>query len=164
MLQHANIAPTLYREAMSRMAVAVTIVTTDGPAGRRGLTVSAACSVTDNPATVLVCLNHQPADNALFVKNGVFALNVLTAGQEPLARAFAGEGRLSQEERFALGEWETRETGAPVLKNALSSFDCRITEWKDVSTHRILFGAVADLVIGPDVDALAYRERRYRAL
>jgi hypothetical protein len=46
-----------YREAMARLGVAVSIVTTDGPAGRAGFTASAVCSVTDEPPTLLV---HEP--------------------------------------------------------------------------------------------------------
>ncbi len=46
-----------FRDAMSRMGAAVNI-TTDGPAGRAGLTASATRSVTDTPPTLLVCLDR----------------------------------------------------------------------------------------------------------
>ncbi len=36
---------------MARLAAAVNIVTTDGPAGRAGFTATAVCSVTDEPPT-----------------------------------------------------------------------------------------------------------------
>ena len=47
-----------YREAMARFGAAVSVVTTDGPAGRYGFTASAVCSVTDDPPTLLVCMNR----------------------------------------------------------------------------------------------------------
>ncbi len=47
-----------YRDAMARLGAAVSIVTTDGPAGRAGFTASAVCSVTDDPPTLLVCMNR----------------------------------------------------------------------------------------------------------
>jgi len=47
-----------FRDAMARLGAAVNIVTTDGTAGRAGFTASAVCSVTDDPPTLLVCLNR----------------------------------------------------------------------------------------------------------
>ena len=98
---------------MSRFAAAVLLVTTDGPAGLRGVTVSAACSVSDDPATMLVCLNQGSVHNRRFSGNGNFAVNVLASGSERLARAFAGEGGLSVEERFALADWDRRVRWSP---------------------------------------------------
>jgi hypothetical protein len=47
-----------YRDAMACLGAAVNIVTTDGNAGRAGFTASAICSVTDDPPTLLVCMNR----------------------------------------------------------------------------------------------------------
>ncbi|TIW51814.1 MAG: flavin reductase, partial [Mesorhizobium sp.] len=58
MLKKNDIGPQAYRDAMAHFAGQVHVVTTDGPAGRRGATVIAACSVSDTPPTVLVCLNR----------------------------------------------------------------------------------------------------------
>jgi flavin reductase (DIM6/NTAB) family NADH-FMN oxidoreductase RutF len=44
---------------MRRVASSVTVVTTDGAAGRFGTTVSAFSSVSADPPTVLVCLFAQ---------------------------------------------------------------------------------------------------------
>lgn len=41
-----------FRDAMSKLAAAVNIITTEGPAGRAGFTASAVCSVTDEPPTL----------------------------------------------------------------------------------------------------------------
>ena len=47
-----------FRDAMARLGAAVNIITTGGPAGRGGFTASAVCSVTDDPPTLLVCMNR----------------------------------------------------------------------------------------------------------
>lgn len=164
MLKTNSVEPGLYREAMSRFAGAVHVVTTDGPHGRRGATVIAACSVSDEPATILVCLNRLNPANDCYVKNGVFALNTLAANQQALADAFSGLTGLPQDDRFALGEWETLASGAPVLTGALTSFDCRLIEAKEVATHRILLGQVTGLRIGDSLSPLIYHRRFYRAL
>jgi hypothetical protein len=48
----------LFRDGMARLAAQVHIVTSDGPAGRAGVTATAICPVTDKPPTLLVCLNQ----------------------------------------------------------------------------------------------------------
>lgn len=164
MLKINDVGPQHYRDAMARFAGAVHIVTTDGAAGRRGTTVIAACSVSDSPPTVLVCLNRENLANDLFLANGRFALNTLPSGRRPLAEAFSGQTGLTQDERFALGDWETIATGAPVLKDAVAVFDCDVIDSKDHATHRILFGKVTGLRIGDMVSPLIYHDRAYHIL
>lgn len=159
-----TIDPTLYRNAMSRYAGHVQIVTTADGAERRGVTVTAACSVSDNPASVLVCINASNASNAVFERSGRFALNTLAAHHRPLAEAFAGIGKLPVDERFAKAEWMTLATGAPVLSDALAVFDCSLIEAKTVATHTILIGKVEALHLGPLNPALVYFERSFKAL
>lgn len=164
MLTNPTIARTEFREAMSRFAAAVHLVTTDGPAGRRGVTVTSVCAVSDDPATLLVCLNVSSAANVRFEENGVFAVNVLPDRLEPIARAFSGEGRLDLDERFATGRWHVLQTGAPVLEGALASFDCRLVDTRIVATHRVMIGEVAAIRSGEANRSLVYRGRRYLAL
>jgi len=163
-LQQRQIEPQDYRNAMSRFAGAVHVVTTDGAHGRRGATVIAACSVSDTPPIVLVCLNRQNPANDSFRDNGVFALNTLAAHHQDLATGFSGITRLGQDERFANGEWSTLSSGAPVLDDALAVFDCELIDTKDLATHRVLFGKVTGLRLGDNLTPLLYHDRGYRTL
>lgn len=149
---------------MSRFAGAVHVVTTAGAAGRRGTTVIAACSASDNPPTVLVSINRGKPENDLFALNGVFALNTLSASSQELANAFSGLTGLTQDERFALGRWDTIATGAPTLVDAAAVFDCEVETTFDHTTHRILFGRVRGVRIGDSLDPLLYYNRQYRVL
>ena len=153
-----------FRLAMRQFASAVHIATTAGLAGQRGVTVSAACSVSDQPATVLVCLNRSHEENGRFAKNGCFALNCLTTGHLELARGFAGEGHLSQEARFERATWDRMETGAPCLVGAAAVFDCEITDMKDVATHTVLFGLVHGVRHDPSSTPLLYHRQAYRMI
>ncbi len=164
MSQHSPIDRAGFRQAMSRVAASVHLVTTDGPAGRRGVTATSVCSVSDEPATLLICLNVSSLANERFAANGVLAVNTLGASGEGLARAFAGEGKLEPDERFARGLWTTLETGAPILQTALASFDCRIVDRRIVATHHVIVAEVAALRAGPEAASLLYRDRQYLAL
>jgi cob(II)yrinic acid a,c-diamide reductase len=163
-LKKNDVEPQAYRDAMSHFAGAVHVVTTDGPAGRRGATVIAACSVSDSPPMVLVCLNRENPNNRLYVENGNFALNTLSAHHQPLAAAFSGAAGLTPDARFELGKWDTLSSGAPTLTDALAVFDCELFDIKDLATHRVLFGKVTGLRIGDNFEPLLYHARNYRVL
>lgn len=151
-----------YRNGMARLAAAVTIVTTDGPAGRAGFAATAVTSVSDNPPTLLVCLNKGSSAYPAVSANGLVSVNVLAAEHEPVSRLFGGKTPV--DERFAAATWETTETGTPRLVDALVSFECRITEVHDGSTHDVLFCEVLDVATREDGQALVYFDRGYRTV
>jgi cob(II)yrinic acid a,c-diamide reductase len=163
-LQSIAVDPASYRDGMARYAGHVQVVTTEWQGVRRGVTVTAACSVSDDPATVLVCLNASNEANAIFEHSGHFALNALAGHHQALAKALAGFERLAVADRFALGEWTTLATGSPILADALVAFDCRLLEIKSMGTHRVLFGQVVDMHFGPANPPLIYLDRAFHAL
>lgn len=164
MLDRQKMDAALYRDAMARYAGHVQIVTTAAGAARRGVTITAACSVSDNPPTVLVCLNNGNPNNTIFFESGIFALNTLGAAMQPLADAFSGRNTLTSDERFALGRWTTLVTGAPVLEAANVAFDCRVVDRKVTNTHTVLFGEVVAIHAGARNEALIYMDRGYHTL
>jgi flavin reductase len=157
-----NIGRKDYRDAMACLGAAVSIVTTDGPGGRAGFTASAVCSVTDEPPTLLVCLNRASSAYASVTSNGVLCVNVLSARHEPLSRLFGG--RIPAEERFAAGVWSRLETGAPVLADGAAAFDCRIADIANVGTHDVLFCHVLALKRSSCADSLIYFGREYHVV
>ncbi len=157
-----TVEPTIFREAMSRLGAAVHVVTTAGPAGKSGFTATAVCSVSDQPATLLVCLHRRSRTAPMLSANGVFCVNTLPAGEEAIADLFAGRGRADMGDRFASGEWIVLETGAPMLASAVIAFDCRVIEVKAMASHNVIFGAVAAVHLGPAVPALVYHQRAYK--
>ncbi len=158
----ASVEPAAFREAMARLGAAVHVVTSAGPAGKTGFTATAVCSVSDTPATLLVCLNRRSKSAPLVGQNGVFCVNTLGADQDKLADVFAGRGGQHLEERFSFGEWLTLKTGSPVLASAVIAFDCRTIETKAVASHNVIFGAVQAVRLGPPGPALVYHDRLYK--
>jgi flavin reductase len=151
-----------FRDAMARLGAAVNIITTGGPAGRGGFTASAVCSVTDEPPTLLVCMNRNATAAPALKANGNVCVNVVAAGQQDAAMVFAGVTKCSMEERFDSGTWVTLATGAPVLQGAVVSFDCQVTEIVEKGTHLVVFAAVAGIRTGSVHDhGLIYFGRDY---
>jgi flavin reductase len=151
-----------FREAMSRLGAAVHVVTTAGPGGKAGATATAVCSVSDAPATLLMCLNRRSQTNPAVVENGVFCVNTLGEGGTEIADIFAGRTGISGSDRFAIGEWVTMSTGSPVLASAVVAFDCRIIEVRSVASHNVFIGAVAAIRLGAAGPALVYHDRAYK--
>lgn len=153
-----------FRDAMSRLAGAVHIVTTAGPAGLGGITATAVTSITVEPPMMLFCINKSSPSAARIKENGVFCINTLTVVDQPLSDVFAGRTDQHLEERFTSGAWTKLVTGAPVLSSALAAFDCRFVEAKEVTTHYVVMGVVEAVEFAQSGEALLYAHRKYRAL
>jgi flavin reductase len=94
--------------------------------------------------------------------NGVFCVNTLRAGDEPIADTFAGRIKVAREARFDAGQWVTLSTGSPALLSAVIALDCRVIEVKAVASHDIYFGVVEAIHSGPPGAALVYHDRAYK--
>jgi flavin reductase len=150
-----------YLDAMSRAATGVNIVTTDGPAGRRGLTVSAMSSVAADGTTprLLVCINRTGSACEAILKNGVFVVNILRDDQAGLSDLFAGRQEANGVERFSASGWPPMSSGAPRLVAPLAAFDCRVGEVRLVDTHYVIFGNVIDIFAADHGAPLIYAGR-----
>jgi flavin reductase (DIM6/NTAB) family NADH-FMN oxidoreductase RutF len=148
-----------YVDAMARTAAAVTVVTTDGAAGRFGQTVSAATSVTADPPTLLVCLYRATAAADAVLANGCFAVNVLGPADRAVSDVFAGRGAVGQ--RYAFDDvWRTARTGSPVRPDVPAAFDCLLRHTMTVGTHVVCVGRVV-AATSCAVEGLTYRDRGY---
>lgn len=154
----------IFRDAMARLGAAVNVVTTVSAEGPCGLTASAVCSVTDDPPTLLLCINRDSDLNEMFKSSGILCVNTLSAAQEALSPLFAGFTGVHQRDRFPDGQWETLETGAPVLVGAVVSFDCRITHSVEVGTHTVFFCEVQAIQTGSAHEGLIYFGRAYHRI
>ena len=141
-----------FLRAMRRVASSVSVVTTDGPAGRHGATVSAFCSVSADPPTVLVCLNAASRIAATVRENAVFAVNVLPEGarhRRPLRRAPRRGGPFSTASTGAAG----RAPQYPRRDGAV----CEVADAPLSGTHLVVLGRVVEAVEGA-ARPLAYHD------
>lgn len=159
----APLSAEAFRRGMRRLALPTAVVTTAHDGVRGGLTVSSLCSVSTDPPRLLVCINTAASAFPLLRASGVLAVNMLAEGQGALCMRF-GSSRCSGEARFAEGRWETARTGAPLLTDALASFDCRVVEMHESATHAIVIADVVELRTAPDAMPLLYRDGAFARL
>jgi flavin reductase (DIM6/NTAB) family NADH-FMN oxidoreductase RutF len=153
-----------FREAMSRVASSVSIVSTDGPHGIAGFTCSAVCSVTDEPPTIMVCVNRKSAANAVIKANRVLCVSSLSADQVELSQLFAGVGRVPMSERFVGPNWGLLATGAPYSTTSRVALDCRVADFREIGTHSVIFAEVLATAYAGDGEPLIYHSRNYATL
>lgn len=152
-----------FLEGMSRAAASVSVVTTDGPAGRHGITVSAMTSVSaDGEApTMLVCLNAASSALPPLLENRCFCINVLRIDQQAISDTFSGRLPAPGGDRFSAAHFTPGPTGAPMMDEALVSFDCELVSAEKIGTHHICIGAVREVRAAPDGAPLLYGMRSY---
>ena len=156
--------PADFREAMSRVAGAVHLVTTDGPAGKAGLTATAVTSVSDVPPTLLVCVNKASRTGAMIAANGRFAVSLLGENHRALADLFAGRTDVHGPARFGQGMWRADPLGQPALADALVAFACTSQAIDPVASHLVVFGAIRAIALGQGGAGLVYARRAYHAV
>lgn len=149
----------IFRSGMRRLAAGVSIITTLGPDGPRGLTATAVCSVSVAPPTLLCCINRNSSAHDTILETRVLAVNFLGAADQDLAARFSDVDTRSA--RFAEGRWTSLATGAPILETALAGFDCRVVSIIDGATHSVFFAEVVDGRYGAAEMPLVYFDGSY---
>ena len=155
------VPPTEFRATLTNLTTAVSIIATNGAAGLAGLTCSAVCSVSDTPATMIACVGRRSAAHDVIVGNGVFSINCLPATRKDLSQLFAGVGHVPMAERFTRGEWAVLSTGAPVARDALVAFDCKLADARDIGTHGVFIGCVVATTQNVSAEPLVFHRQQY---
>jgi flavin reductase (DIM6/NTAB) family NADH-FMN oxidoreductase RutF len=147
-------------ESMSHIVSGVSIVTTDGPVGRFGLTVSSFCSLDADPPMVLVCISQRSPILKAILQNKVLAVNVLADENAELADTFAGRPHTGSAYDFERASWSSGITRSPLLDGAVAYFDCDLAEHYEAATHAIFTAYVRDCHHQP-ATPLVYTSRTY---
>lgn len=135
-------SPQAFRRVMGLFATGVTVVTAWFGREVRGMTANAFCSVSLEPLLLLVSVHRDARLLEAVRASGAFAVNILGADQEPLARRFAGAGGGGD---FRFETWE----GAPRLVGCLGATACTVEKLVPAGDHVLVVGRVRALHEGP---------------
>lgn len=127
-----------FRNIAGRFASGVTVITTVLDGVEYGTTVSAVSSLSLDPPMMLVCLNRSSTTHDAVRAAGIFAINILAEGQDPLAFRFAKSGT----DKFDGADYDVTDDGVPILKGAVASMLCRTTEVATGGTHTVFLAEV----------------------
>jgi flavin reductase (DIM6/NTAB) family NADH-FMN oxidoreductase RutF len=132
-----SVAGSAFREALSRFASGVVVVTCPSADGPAGFTVSAFSSVSLDPPLVLVCVAKTASAYAAFTAASTFGISVLESKQGWIATQFARQGI----DRFA-GVALRPGSSVPLIDGALAQLECERHALHDAGDHTIVIGNV----------------------
>jgi flavin reductase (DIM6/NTAB) family NADH-FMN oxidoreductase RutF len=149
------------REVFGAFPTGVTIVTCSGPDGPAGLTTNAVTSVSLHPPLLLVCFDNGSRTLPTVRQARRFAVNILRAGQQDLARVFASK-RVAPQKFDAVTH--TVAHGVPVLDGALGWLACDLVDLRGAGDHTIGVGKVTQMEADPDGEPLVFFRGAYMTL
>lgn len=153
------------KKGMRNLASGVCVLTGISNSGERvAMTASSVTSVSDDPPSLLVCINKNAKLDTVLTNTRAFSVNVLSKDQEDISNLCArpAEG----ESRFAVGNWVVdKATGLSYLDDALSVFICEKKHVHGYGTHNIYIGDIHKVHFGSDgPDILVYAKGAYHKI
>ena len=152
--------PAGFRAAMGALPTGVTVVSASGADGPAGATANAVCSLSIEPMLMLACLDRGSRTLLAVQAANRFGISILHAGQERLARAFAGKGPVA--EKWEGVGWSERD-GIPAIDDALAFLACELRDVIAGGDHVIVTGEVTALETSDGVP-LVFHAGEYRPL
>jgi flavin reductase (DIM6/NTAB) family NADH-FMN oxidoreductase RutF len=149
------VEPDTFRSVLGRFASGITVVTAREGDGRHyGMTVSAFCSVSLVPPLILVCIDLAASMHDALLDASHFAVNILSADQEPISRRFSS---LDEQHRFEGLGYTTGLTGSALLDDALAHLECRRVANHRAGDHTVVIGQVEVALAHSERPLLYYR-------
>lgn len=155
-------APTKdhFRKAMGRFATGVTVITTTLDGEKHGMTANAVTSLSLDPMMLLVCVDKTADTHDILSRAGVFAVNILAAGQSDLSNRFAKKEFDGAHEMDDL-PLQTAPSGAPIIEGAIAYIDCKTVTEHHGGDHTIFIGEVLDARELNDREPLLFYSGQY---
>ena len=139
------------------------MVTSSGGSEPGGVTVNAFTALSLTPPQLLVCLDNDSRTLGRILAARSFAVNVLGAGQQELARRFADKSLTAAQRLAQVPTWPL-QTGAPAIQGSIAVFDCHLVHTWSSGDHTVLVGEVVDGLAEGNDDPLIFYAGSYRCL
>jgi flavin reductase (DIM6/NTAB) family NADH-FMN oxidoreductase RutF len=158
-----SVASKDFRQAMGCFATGVTVITVAEAPEVHGMTANAFCSVSLDPALVLVCVDHRARTHAHLHSQKRFGINVLSSDQQAISEYYARAIENHQHAEAAGASFDHTAHGTPVLHGALAYLECRLQSTQSAGDHTIFIAEVEDVVVR-DGEPLLFFRGQYRKM
>jgi flavin reductase (DIM6/NTAB) family NADH-FMN oxidoreductase RutF len=156
-----SLDPRELRNALGQFTTGVCVITAN-PAGYKpfGMTVNSFASVSLDPALVLWSLRNDSECLDAFNKSKTFTVNVLASDQVDMSNLYSKKSEHDLlDDHYRIGK-----SGAPVLRGALSSFECETWANYEGGDHVIVVGKIIAMDNKPDAKPLVFQAGKYKEL
>ena len=158
-----------YREALTRFATGVTVVTTleqtEGDPQPWGTTVNSFTGISLDPPLVMVSIGRERSIHPIIARTGRFGVNILGEGSQQISDCFAGAPSPLPRQAFCNADYQLSRDGLPVLEQAIAYLSCDVDRIIEAGDHTIYLGKVIETACRDDVGwPLLYFRRRYLSI
>ena len=153
-----------FKKAMRQCAGAVALVTVGTEPGRRtGLTVTSACSLSDDPPSLLVCVNRNASAHAPSARSE-FRSQFPRRGAHLACTDFQRSEGYQWRRSIRLRTMDRRRHRRPGAGEAVAAFDCVLTQEFETKTHSVFVGEVRDIRISVETNPLIYLRSSFQSV
>lgn len=152
---HYMIDERLFRDAMGKFATGITIVSMNDEGKNIGMTVNAFMSISLNPKLIAVSIDENASMYDKLCNTEKFGVSILKENQQDFSMIYARQKEKDREIEFIDLD------GVPVLKEALATLSCKVTNKVKAGDHVIIIAEVTDLTVDEGLPLL-YFGGKYR--
>lgn len=158
-----------YREALTRFATGVTVVTTleqtEAGAQPWGTTVNSFTGISLDPPLVMVAIGRERSIHPIIERTRGFGVNILAEGAQATSDCFAGAPSALPRSAFCNADYTLGRAGLPILDQAIAYLSCEVERVIEVGDHTMYLGRVIETACRDDIGwPLLYFRRRYLSI
>ena len=163
MITETPISSDVFKQSMRLLAGGVCIAATNSNGRWHGLTMTALCSLTMDPPSLLTCVNRETGAHGIMRSTKRVSINLLSHNQMDLAELFSSE-TVKGPARFDKTKWTEMASGVPALIDALAVMDCEVIQEMAIGQHSVFFCEVKKVRLQPNRKPLVHFDREFCAL
>ncbi|OPX11906.1 flavin reductase family protein [Mycobacterium sp. AT1] len=121
------------KQVNRQFVTGVTVVTAMDDGTPRGLAVNAFASISLDPATVMVAVQHTSSTHDCLFRADHLAINILSTDQLDVVKRFA----VKSDDKFAGLDWDAGPFDSPLIARSAAVMEVEIRERLRASTHTV---------------------------
>ena len=149
-----------FLRSMRGITSTVTVLSARDGESKEAMTATSVASLSLDPPTMLVCINHEATIHNIMKEGLGFCINILSVGQEGLADVCSVKEK--EEQRFLEGSWSEFE-GIPYIEESQSNMFCNCIKTIEHTTHTIYLGEIIKVFDQGSFKPLLYKDGNYLA-
>lgn len=144
-----------FKKAMRRLTSTVTIITTAHRGERFGMVATAVSSVSAEPPSIVIGVNHSASLFEPLIGSGRFAVNMLECADASLIAIFGGQ--IKGQERFNHGQWIDADD-IPSLASAQATLICTVAKTLTYGSHELIIGTIEHVRVKEAISPLLWQD------
>ena len=145
-------------QAMRGITSTVTVVSAKSGSSQQAMTAPSVASLSLEPPSMLVCINHEASIHQVMDKGLGFCINVLTIGQQNVAEVCSHKEK--EDQRFLEGNWSVLE-GIPYNTDSQSNLFCQCVDTIRHKSHTVYIGEITKVINKNISEPLLYKDGNY---